>query len=350
MSRINVGVIGLGIGWYHLRSYKEIKDVNVAAIVDIDKEALNRVGDEYGIKKRFTDYKKMLKLKEIDAVSVCTPNYLHAQHVLDTLNAGKHVLCEKPLANTVANGKKIVEAVKKQKKVFMLALNNRYRIDTNYIKSLIDNGELGDIYFGKAGWIRRKGIPGLGGWFTQKAKAGGGPVIDIGVHAFDLIWWLMGRPEPVSVSSAIYDNIEPKDDFLADWSTPVKNGKHDVEDFGAAFMRFKNGSSLFLEASWASHIKQETMYLGLQGTKGGISLKPFEFYKHMNGQAVNIQIEDQENVFKKKESLTIEIEHFLDCIKNDKQPLTSIDDGFTVLKILDMIYSSGEKGKEVYFK
>ena len=226
----------------------------------------------------------MLALPELDAVSVCTPNFLHAELALASMAAGKHVLCEKPMANTLENAQQIAKAAKEVSTIFMMGMNNRFRGDTTVLKALIEAGELGDIYYAKCGWVRRAGIPGLGGWFTTKSMSGGGPLIDLGVHMLDMTMYLMGNPAPVSVSGSTYAHFGPRGlgssnyGYKPDPSTPLK---YDVEDLATGLIKFDNGATLFVEASWASHIAHEKNYSILMGTEGGAQLDPFQVFKDM---------------------------------------------------------------------
>jgi predicted dehydrogenase len=202
-----------------------------------------KTAEEFGVKNVFTDYREMLSMDGIDAVSVCVPNHLHSTMAIDAFEAGKHVICEKPLAITPAEGEAMVAAGKKAGKLFMTAFNNRFRGDTQLLKKMIESGELGDIYYAKTGWIRRKGIPGMGGWFTTKAKSGGGPLIDIGVHVLDLAMWLMGNPKAVTVSGSTYAQFGPKGEGLGGWGHAEENGTFDVEDLAAGFIRMDTGAT-----------------------------------------------------------------------------------------------------------
>jgi predicted dehydrogenase len=258
---VRIGVIGVGIGYIHIQSMSKIPpdQLEIAALCDVNEQRVRTVANEFGVKKVFTDHKEMLKQDEIDAVLVCTPNILHAPMTLDAFAAGKHVMCEKPMALNAAEAEQMVQAGKKAGKMLMMAFNNRFRSDSQLLKKFIENGELGDIYYAKTGWIRRKGIPGLGGWFTTKARAGGGPLIDIGVHVLDLTLWLMGNPRPVSVMGSAYAKFGPQ-------AAKEQGGTYDVEDLAVGLIKLDNGATLFLEASWESHIAKDVIYTNLVGT------------------------------------------------------------------------------------
>lgn len=346
LEKVNIGVIGVGgIGRVHLGAYAKCPEAKVVAVCDLIEDRTQWAADKYGIEKTFVNYKEMLQLGEIDAISVCVPNYLHAEMTIAAFEAGKHVICEKPLCINPKDGEAMVEAGKKAKKLFMTAFNNRFRGDTQTLKKFIENGELGDIYFGKTGWIRRKGIPGMGSWFTQKAKAGGGPLIDIGVHVLDLALWLMGNPKAVSVTGSTYAMFGCKGEGMGDWGTSESGGTCDVEDLAAGFVKLDTGATLMLEASWASHIEKDVIFTNLIGTKGGADVDPFRIYKDMHGSIVDIT-----PGFPNVSGHEMEIRHFVDCLLTGKQPISTGEHGLEVVRILNGIYKSAATGKEVRLK
>lgn len=345
-EKIGVGVIGVGIGKLHVQGYTESPDAEVVAICDINEPRARKVADEFGVETIVTDYQKLLAMPSIDAVSVCVPNHLHAEMTIAAFEAGKHVICEKPLAMNPAEGTAMVAASKKADKLFMTAFNNRFRGDTQTLKRFIMDGELGDIYFAKTGWIRRKGIPGFGSWFTTKSKSGGGPLIDIGVHVLDLTLWLMGNPKAISVTGSTYAMFGPKGEGQGTWGTAEVGGGFDVEDLAAAFIRLENGATLLLEASWASHIKADAIYTNLMGTKGGAELDPLRIYKDMQGAPVDIMpaCPDQGG------GHLIEVMHFADCVANEKTLISTGEHGLEIIRILDAAYKSAKTQKEVVLK
>ena len=345
-QKIGVGVIGVGIGKLHVQGYTESPDAKVIAICDLVEERARKVADEFGVEKICTDYQKLLAMPGIDAVSVCVPNHLHAEMTIAAFQAGKHVICEKPLAMNPAEATAMVAASKKAGKLFMTAFNNRFRGDTQVLKRFIQDGELGDIYFAKTGWIRRKGIPGFGSWFTTKSKSGGGPLIDIGVHVLDLTLWLMGNPKAISVTGSTYAMFGPKGEGQGTWGIAEKGGGFDVEDLAAAFIRLENGATLLLEASWASHIKEDVIYTNLMGTKGGAELEPLKIYKDMECTPVDITpaYPNQGG------GHLTEVKHFVDCLVNGTKLVSTGEHGLEIARILDGVYKSAKTGKEVVLK
>jgi len=302
--------------------------------VDIDSERARKVAQEYSIPKYFTDYSKLLKL-DIDAVSVCTPNFLHSEMTVAALRAGKHVLCEKPMAVNAREAEEMVKVARETGKKLMIAFCNRFRSHPQLLKRYIEKGELGEIYYVRAGWLRRKNIPGMGGWFTTKAISGGGTLIDLGVHVLDLVLWLMGNPRAVLVAGATYTKFGNR--------IPLKKGTFDVEDFACAFIRLETGASLVLEVSWASHIKESTgIYISLLGTDGGAELWPLRIYTEKHGSFVDLEPRLEE-----VSGYEEEVAHFVECILEDKEPMATPEQGLEVTRILDAIYSSAETGGEI---
>jgi len=358
---IKAGVIGAGIGKFHIEGYQQHPKADVVALADVSKDALGAVGASYDIPKLYTDYKEMLADASIDCVSVCVPNFLHAPVVIDCLNAGKHVLCEKPLARDAREGAKMVAAAEAAGKKFMIQFNNRYRPEATLLKEYVANGELGDIYFARCGWIRRNGIPGWGGWFTQQELAGGGPLIDLAVHMLDLTMWLMGNPEPTTVLASTFSVFGPKMEALGPWGTPNKKGKFDVEDMAVAMIKFEGGKTIAVEASWASRCKREWVYSTLMGTEAGASLERVFDVDGVDDSSVDtLELFTQEHGVPVNRDLVVApdpamgrhnaVKHFVDCLVDDVEMISPASDGLRIMKILDAAYKSATSGKAVNIK
>lgn len=357
-KKVKTAVIGAGIGRYHVMGYEAHPNAEVVAVCDLNPAAASALADAHGVGKVFEDYKRMFAEAEIDAVSVCVPNAFHMPVVLDCLAAGKHVLCEKPLARNAKEGQKMVDAAAKAGKLLMIQFNNRYRPEATVLKQYISDGELGDIYLARAGWVRRNGIPGWGGWFTQKETAGGGPIIDLGVHMLDLTMWLMGNPEPDVVLASAYSVFGPKMEALGPWGTPNTKGKFDVEDMGCALIKFRGGQTIILEAGWAARLKREHVYSTLMGTKAGASLERVFSIDGVDDTSVDtLELFGQENGVPVNRSLLVEpdpymgrlnaVSHFVDCLASGAECMSSGADGLRIMKILDAVYKSAQTGKAV---
>ena len=353
MDKLKVAVIGNGgISGVHLRGYSLNPDVEIYALCDINEERLNRRGDEYHVDpaRRFTDVNEMLAAcPEIEAVSVCTWNAAHAQCAIAALNAGKHVLCEKPMAMTVEEAEAMQAAAEKNNRLLMIGFVRRFGNDCAIMKDFIDNGYFGDIYYAKATYLRRKGCPG--GWFGDKARSGGGPLIDLGVHIIDLCRYLMGNPKPVSVYGATFNKLGNRSNIKSQVGYVSQTRENadifNVEDLATAMIRFDNGSVLQIEASFSLNIEKDEGVLQFFGTKAGAKLDPeLTIYSEMNDYMTNVKLANStalsfDGLFEN------EINHFVECVRTGKPCRNPAQDGVTLMKILTGIYKSAETGHEV---
>ncbi len=348
---LNVAVIGLGMGKGHLKDFAAHPGAQPAAICDLDTDRLATIGDQYDIPEeaRYTDYRKMLKAAgdlDLHAVSVALPNALHAPVTIEALGAGLHVLCEKPMATKAAEARAMLSAARRADKTLMINFSFRFRPQSRALKRIVESGKLGKIYYGRTVWHRRRGLPGFGGWFGTKELAGGGPIIDLGVHRLDLAMWLMGNPRPVTVSAGAYGVIGPK---LA----KKQKKTFDVEDLGAALIRFDNGATLLLEASWAGFSeKKEDMVTQLLGTEGGIIQRNvgegYDFEaKVFTEEAGSLWSAELQQTLEPAPSAYTE---FIDAVLEDREPLAPGQHGLDVQLILDAIYKSAELGEEIKIK
>lgn len=334
MAKVGAGIIGLGWpGIQHLKGYQTCGDSEVVALCDINRETLKRVSKEYRVRKTYGDYKRMLRDEAVEVVSVCLPNYLHHPVTIDCLKAGRHVICEKPPALNAEQARDMALTAKAEGRVLMYALMQRFNAEPAFLKATIESGELGEVYFAEAAYVRRRGIPiGSGGWFVDKARSGGGALIDIGVHALDLAWWLMGNPRPTSVSASAYAKFS---------SAVPKDVKYDVEDAAFAFIRFEGGASLVLKATWALNLKGGS-YTQIAGTRGGASMPPLTIYSEREGVQMDITPQlPQVNAF------DLEIAHFIECVRKGGKPIPSAEQGVTLMEMLDSVYASSSSGREV---
>lgn len=353
---LRVGICGSGITVLHIQGYLKIPGVEIVAIAGPDVARCQDVADTYGIPRVFADYREMLAL-DLDAVSIGVPNNFHAQIAIDALAAGCHVLCEKPLADSVAAGERIAAAARGSDKVLMVAFNRRYLPNSLVLKRLIDAGTLGPIYYAKTAWTRRSGIPGFGGWFTTKALSGGGPLIDLGVHMMDLALHMMGYPRPVSVSGATYAEFGPRGKGSMNYGTRPDDPSlivFDVEDFATGFIRFENGATLFVETSWAGYQPLgDDIYLQVYGREGGARIAMPEFQKEHSLRVVTEAagvIMDTEPELPRARDLNEydhEIAAFVSCIRTQTPPAATFEQGLTILRIIDALYRSAESGRQI---
>jgi predicted dehydrogenase len=345
-TKIRVGVIGVGIGKAHLKGYSNVPEAEVVALCDLDETRARNVADEFHLDSAtiYTDHRALLDNPDIDAVSVCLPNFLHQPIAVDALNAGKHVICEKPLAMSAAQAQEIADAAERNNKKCMVAQVNRFRQDSQYLKQIIDNNQLGEIYYAHCGVLRRSGIPGYGGWFTTKSKSGGGPLIDLGVHLLDLTWWLAGCPNPVSVTGVTYAEFGPRKKGIGRWGVEQKTeGTFDVEDLAVALIRFDNGLTINLEVSWALYLEKTKMWSHLHGTEGGAQWGDgLSIHSDLNGAPSNTTIDVPAG-----DNWTNEMQHFINSIINDLPSDPGADQGVIMMKMLEAIYQSAETKREV---
>lgn len=333
-AKVKVGVIGLGWpGREHLKGYAATPEAQVTALCDMSKDLLKQQADLFRVTDTYTNHTDMLRKADVDAVSVCLPNFLHCPVSMDALVAGKHVLCEKPPAMNAVEAQKMASLAKKKKRFLMYALCQRFSAQAKYVHALVQRGDLGDIYFGRAGYIRRRGIPiGAGGWFVDKKRAGGGALIDIGVHPLDCVWWLMGAPKPEVVMGATYQKFR---------HAVPKEIKFDVDDAAFAIIRFSNDATLLLECSWAL-FRDNAGIREIAGTKGGANISPLRILTERDGIQVDITPTLAEvNAFQG------EVSHFVRCILKKERPIPTAEQGATMMKMLDAVYESSATGREV---
>lgn len=352
MSKLKVGVIGAGsISELHMGSYKNNPDVIMHAVCDLNEQRARALADKYGFARVYTNIAEMMADTELEAVSICTWNNTHADLAVAALNAGKHVLVEKPLSTTVEEALKVQEAVRRTGKQVQVGYVRRHGANTQMLKQFIDNGDFGEIYYAKASCLRRLGNPG--GWFADKSRSGGGPLIDLGVHMIDLCWYLMGRPKVKSVSGNTYNKLGNRSNVknlnfykAADYDA----SKNTVEDMANAIVRFENGASLMVDVSFSLHAKENEVTVRLYGEKGGAEIEP-EITIVTEKYDTILNVTPQVNSLKLNvtEAFQNQINHFVSCCLNGNTPDSSVDDGVEMMKILCGIYESAEQGKEIYF-
>ena len=354
---LKAGIIGVGgISGVHNSGYVKSSMAEVYALCDIVPETLKKKSEMYNVPRErcFADWRDLLKLDEVDCVSICTPNKLHCEMTLAALKARKHVLCEKPMATTPAECKRMNAAAAKAGRKLQIGLMHRFRSDANYIKKLLDEGVLGNVYFARCQAIRRRGVPSWG-VFGQLDKQGGGGLIDIGVHLIDLTWWLMGKPIPVAVSGATYRTIGNtpghKGQFGPwDWKT------YTVEDFASGLVRFKNGATMSIECGFIANLDKAREGLHVVGDKGGAGTNPLSVQLEVAGHIVDCTPNDISTVdlHGRPDAATSnhekEVYSFCDAILNNKPVYVPGTEVINVQKIINGLYESAARGKEVAIK
>ena len=349
MKKLKVGVVGCGsiAGYGHFPEYQKMKDiVEVVACADIVPEKAKAAAEKFGIPHWYDSVEALLAGEpDVDYIDVCTWTAAHAPVTIAAAKAGKHVLCEKPLAANLEQGLEMDKAIREAGITFMLAVCTRYGTQQQKFIEMRDEGAFGEIYFAKTAYVRRRGVPG--GWFTNKAIAGGGPVLDIGVHAIDRTWYLMGKPTPVTVSAEVSYRIGKNNSEASfTWGEGLAERPEaqifDVEDSASVFFRFEGGKSMIAEASWTINGAEE-FYSKIYGTKAGCSFDPLTVYGNdENGKLTDTVVEVPGNDFYEEE-----IRHFIDCLNTGKKPISPIEDALIVQRMLDGIYRSAEAHREV---
>lgn len=353
MAKLKMAVIGTGgISNEHIRGYINNPDTELYAFCDINAERVKMMAEQYGVplERTFTDKDEMLRaLPEIDAVSVCTWNSAHAECTIAALNAGKHVICEKPMAMNAEEAKQMLEAAKRNNKLLMIGFVRRHGNDCEVIRENVDAGTFGELYYAKATYLRRNGNPG--GWFGDKSRSGGGPLIDLGVHVIDLVRFIFGNPKPVSVYGVTFQKLFNRPNVYGGkaWQAASTGTQDvcDVEDLACALIRFDNGAVLSVEAAFSLNIKKDEGNIELFGTKAGAKLDPnVEIFTELNNRMVNIGFAQDtalsfDGLFQK------EIDNYIDAILGRAECLAPAKDGVEMMKILDAVYESARTGHEV---
>ncbi len=358
-SKLKVGIVGVGgiAENKHLPALAKLSDrVDVVAFCDIIEHQAEKNAKKYGVKdaKTYTDYQKMFAHEKLDAVHVLTPNVAHSEIAVAAMEAGAHVICEKPMAKTAAGARAMLEASKRTGKLLTIAYQNRYRPDTLYLRKLVQDGELGEIYYAKAHAIRRRGVPTWGVFLNEEAQ-GGGPLIDIGTHALDLTLWCMDNYDVDYVVGTSYKKLG-KRPGEANQMGPWNPAKYTVEDSAFGFVRMKNGATVTLDASWAVNLRISGEGLcTLCGTEAGADMMDgLHINGSKNGRLYDTKVSfDQSGVMfydgPSTDPTDIEANTFYDAITKGT-PLTVLpEQALVVSEILEAIYASSASGKPVYF-
>ncbi len=357
-KKIKVGIIGCGgiANGKHMPSLSKLSDVEMVAFCDIVLEKAEKAKEKYGTPdaKVYTDYQELLKDPEIEVIHVCTPNRSHAPISIDSHHAGKHVMCEKPMAKTAEDARKMVAAAKETGKKLTIGYQHRHKPESIYLKSVIDRGDLGDIYYAKAYAIRRRGTPNWG-VFLNEYEQGGGPLIDIGTHSLDVTLYLMNNYEPKMVVGTTYKKVNNAD-CGNPWGGWDKD-QHTMEDSAFGFIVMKNGATIILESSWALNTSEpisegSTMLCGTDAgaqIKGGVTINKGEFNRLIEvkpdlssgGVAFYEGISDN--------PAEVEARRWIDAVKNDTEVVVKPEQACVVSEILEAIYTSAKSGQPVYF-
>jgi len=329
---LRIGLVGVGAAAQinHIPALKLVEDVEIVALCDRDPDKTGRVAQKFGVPKVYGRFEELLSDEEIDAVDICTPNFLHAPMATAALEAGKHVLCERPLARSADEAGAMVRAAKKADRVLMCAVQHRFRPDAQLLRKFVDKGDLGEIFFAKAGWLRQRTEWDSDEWRRQKRESGGGVVLDLGFQMLDQALWILGGPKVESVTASVH-----------------RSRKGEVEDSATAFLRLGSGATLTLELTWGLLMEKDFSYLNLFGSGGAALLNPLRIHKGMHGNLVNVTPAMDTARHQYKHSMEAQVAHFAESLRKGVKPMGSADEILPVMELMDAVYRSADQGKEV---
>jgi predicted dehydrogenase len=342
----------VGVGWageQHAEAYAKLPGVELAGIAGLEAPVRAELASRLGVQRHVATWEELLEDDSLDVVSVAVPTFLHAPITIAALERGLHVLCEKPIARTPDEAAAMLAAADKAGRVLDVAFNRRRRGDVQALRRLIEGGRLGTPYYTKAWWLRRTGIPTLGSWFTSRETAGGGPLIDLGVHILDFALYLLGQPRVTTVSASTYDHLGTSGRGGEMTGKSGGAGTFDVEDLASAFMRLDDGGTLLLETSWATHrVSGWEFGITIYGTEGGAELRVDEklgtgtltLYTDVDGVPGVIELEADPSGGHDEV-----VADFLDAVRAGEGGEGAA--AAELARVLDACYRSAEAGREV---
>ncbi len=339
---LRVVVIGTGgIGKYHIRTWQAQPEVEVIGVYDREEAVATRVAEEFKVDRVYRSLADAVG-DAADVVDICTPNMFHAEGTIAALNAGKHVLCEKPLAPRAADIRAMIAARDRAGRLLMTCQHMRFEQRTRALRRVIGAGRLGDVYYARAWWLRRRGAPTTPGFLTR-AQAGFGPGMDLGVHVLDLAMHLMGGPRPVSVSGVAPCALAHRPDACNQWGS-FRAADYEVEDFAAGFVRFEGGAALSLEVSWLLNmVEPESYHVALHGTEGGVRWPELKLAHVQDGLLVDSQIASETGTDGHRYALAA----FAEAVRTGGPSPVPAEESLTVARILEGLYESAASGREV---
>ncbi|HET7225136.1 MAG TPA: Gfo/Idh/MocA family oxidoreductase [Candidatus Eisenbacteria bacterium] len=329
---LRIGLVGVGAAAQinHIPALKHTEDVEIVALCDRDPEKTARVAQKFGVPKVYGRFEELLSDDDVDAVDICTPNFLHSPMAIAAVEAGKDVLCERPLARSADEAAAMVRAAKKADRVLMCAVQHRFRPDAQLLRKFVDKGDLGEIFFAKAGWLRQRTEWDSDEWRRQKRESGGGVVLDLGFQMLDQALWILGGPKVESVTASLH-----------------RSRKGEVEDSATAFLRLGSGATLTLELTWGLLMEKDFAYLNLFGSGGAALLNPLRVHKGMHGNLVNVTPAMETARHQYKHSMEAQVAHFAESLRRGQKPMGSADEILPVMELMDAVYRSADQGREV---
>lgn len=347
-DKLKLGIIGMGaIGTVHANAHTAVGRADIAAVCDVNPAMLEKAGETFGVRQRFSDYAELLE-SDVDAVIVSVGNVLHREVAVAAIEAGKHVFLEKPMAMNATEAADIAAAADRADTIVQMGMVWRFKPQVQVVREWVQAGRLGEIYHMRAVMVRRRGIPGLGGWFTTMALSGGGPMIDLGVHWFDMSMHLSDLWQPTLVSAKTYAKFGPRMGdykYVNMWSGPPKlDGVFDVEDYSTGFVRFGSRATLSFEIAWAANSEDES-FVEILGDVGGVRVDDSGrvcFRTEHGGRVADIEPKCAEH-----NGFEAQAGSFVEACRGEHPPLASAAQGLTVMKLIDAIYASSKADKEM---
>ncbi|SCP98212.1 Gfo/Idh/MocA family protein [Anaerobium acetethylicum] len=353
METLKIGIIGIGViaTTKHIPNLLKREDVEVAALCDVDTAKAEKANTDFNLNAQiYSDYKELCAREDIKVIHVCTPNPLHFEMTLEALNHGKHVHCEKPIACKYAEAQKMIETAKKVGKKLTSGLQWRYNAAPLKMKEMIENGELGDIYYIKSSQLRPRRLPAYGAYMSKELN-GGGVLMDGGPHSIDLPMWLTNNYEVESVRGVTFDKMKnfPEGNALGSWDPE----NFDVEDTAMAMITMKNGMMIYMETAWITNMQQEApgVIASIAGTKAGVDMvgPTFECSVRTTKMVDGELKTEINNIDKPVDMNAYDINHWIDAIQNDGEPAILPEQAATVTRVIEAIYESAKTGKTIYF-
>ena len=338
-DKLRVGIVGLGMGSHHIHAYRKDPNCEIAALCDMNEERLHALAGEQHVPHTFTDPSAMFQSGEVDVVSIATPNTLHAPLSIEAMESGLHVLCEKPMAMNAEQARQMIDVANYHDRKLAIHFNHRMHPEIHTLRSYLEAGDLGEVYFARTFWHRRRGIPARESFLSME-HAGGGAMIDLGVHMLDQTLFLLGYPAVTSVSAQTYTKFHEKD---------VPAIPMDVDDFALALLRLETGATLEMEISWAGHHDtNEQTLVQLYGTDGGArrEWRPGQgtdchIYRREHGGLVSSRLDQPAPLAHNPQT------DLLEAVRQDREPICAGRHGLITMQVLDAIYASSREGREV---
>jgi predicted dehydrogenase len=360
-EKLRVAIVGTGMiaNAGHIPAWRDLEDdIEIVGVSDLYPERAQRTAERHGIPRAYGDQARMYSELEPDIVSICTPNVSHTPLTIEALEAGAHVLCEKPVAVSAVDAMRMFDTAEQVDRILFVGQSGRFHSGNVAAKELAESGQLGEIYYAETMAMRRRGVP-TWGMFHMKEHSGGGPLCDIGVHVLDALLWIMGNPKVTAASGAAYLKIANQDEglkmSLADSGAPIgvfdprpyDSHEFDVEDMAAGFLRLENGATISIRASWAANVPEGVGGTFILGTRGGLRLRPLTLVRNMGSYQVDVTPRVPSDPDIPFYGHWKETAHFVRVIRGQEELIVKPEEVLNVMGALDGLYRSASEGREV---